>query len=103
MLAAKTTLANWTWGRDTLVLWYPGVGRLWLNQSDGKLNLWCNNHDAIKTEAETSANISQHGDLYKYTNLFEKLVYKTTFDGNFSNIQLFVLHAWRTMLNHNSC
>jgi len=75
---------------DTLALWYPGAGRLCPNQSDGKLNLWCNNHGAVLAEAETSAKISQLGDLSEYNEFFEKLVYKPAFDGNFSNMPLIV-------------
>jgi len=82
---------SWTWGRVTLALWYPSAGRFWLNQSDGKLNLWFNNHDAVKAKSETSIKISQLGDLSKYTNFFEKLVYKTTFDGNFSNMSIYLV------------
>ncbi|XP_027939504.1 brassinosteroid-related acyltransferase 1 [Vigna unguiculata] len=75
---------------DTLALWYPAAGRLWPNPSDGKLNLWCNNHGAVLAEAETSAKISQLGNLSEYNEFFEKLVYKPAFDGNFSNMPLIV-------------
>ncbi|KOM48737.1 hypothetical protein LR48_Vigan07g244100 [Vigna angularis] len=75
---------------DTLALWYPAAGRLWPNQSDSKLNLWCNNHGAVLAEAETSAKISQLGNLSEYNEFFEKLVYKPAFDGNFSNMPLIV-------------
>ncbi|KAI4337261.1 hypothetical protein L6164_015700 [Bauhinia variegata] len=75
---------------ETLTLWYPAAGRLTLNQSDGKLNLWCNNQGAILVEAHTSLKISQLGDLSQYNNVFESLVYKPPFDGNFSSMPLVV-------------
>ncbi|MED6151425.1 hypothetical protein PIB30_082349 [Stylosanthes scabra] len=89
---------------ETLILWYPGAGRLMMmnpnnsnnndnnnNQSDnGKLNLWCNNQGAILVEAETKARISQLGDLSQYNEFFENLVYKPDFDANFSNMPLIV-------------
>nr|KYP36455.1 3'-N-debenzoyl-2'-deoxytaxol N-benzoyltransferase [Cajanus cajan] len=75
---------------ETLTLWYPGAGRLRPNQSDGKLNLWCNNHGAVLAEAETSIKISQLGNLSEYNEFFENLVYKPAFDGNFSNMPLIV-------------
>ncbi|KAL1353300.1 hypothetical protein HN51_017248 [Arachis hypogaea] len=88
---------------ETLIMWYPGAGRLMMmmnpnnnnnnnnnNQSDGKLNLWCNNEGAILVEAETKARISQLGDLSQYNEFFENLVYKPDFDPNFSNMPLIV-------------
>ncbi|KAK7320661.1 hypothetical protein VNO77_30343 [Canavalia gladiata] len=75
---------------ETLTLWYPGAGRLGPNQSDGKLNLWCNNQGAVLAEAETPVEISQLGNLSEYNDFFEKLVYKPAFDGNFSNMPLIV-------------
>ncbi|RDY06430.1 Brassinosteroid-related acyltransferase 1, partial [Mucuna pruriens] len=75
---------------ETLTLWYPGAGRLRPNQSDGKLDLWCNNLGAVLAEAETSVKISQLGNLSEYNEFFEKLVYKPAFDGNFSNMPLIV-------------
>ncbi|MED6145198.1 hypothetical protein PIB30_022795 [Stylosanthes scabra] len=90
---------------ETLVLWYPGAGRLMKmnpnnnnnnndnnNQSgNGKLNVWCNNQGAILVEAETKARISQLGDLSQYNEFFENLVYKPDFDdANFSNMPLIV-------------
>ena len=75
---------------ETLTVWYPAAGRLRPNQSDGKLNLWCNNEGAILVEAETPVRISELGDLSQYNDFFEKLVYKPAFDGNFSNMPLIV-------------
>ncbi|OIW03095.1 hypothetical protein TanjilG_07247 [Lupinus angustifolius] len=76
---------------ETLSLWYPGAGRLSQNQSDEKLNLWCNNEGAIMVEAETTVKISELGDLSQYSDFFEKLVYKPAFcDGDFSNMPLIV-------------
>ncbi|KAK7311213.1 hypothetical protein RJT34_09203 [Clitoria ternatea] len=81
---------------QTLTLWYPGAGRLIRhNQSDGKLNLWCNNHGAVLAQAETLVKISQLGNLCEYNELFEKLVYKPAFDGNFSNMPLIVAQVTR--------
>ena len=75
---------------ETLTVWYPGAGRLRPNQSDGKLNLWCNNQGTILVAAETPVKISQLGDLSQYSEFLEKLVYKPDFDGNFSNMPLIV-------------
>ena len=75
---------------ETLTLWYPSAGRLGTNQSDGKLNLWCNNQGAVLAEAETCVKISQLGNLSEYNEFFEKLVYKPDFDKNFSNMPLIV-------------
>lgn len=75
---------------ETLTVWYPGAGRLRQNQSDGKLNICCNNEGAVLVVAETPVKISQLGDLSQYSEFFEKLVYKPAFDGNFSNMPLIV-------------
>lgn len=75
---------------ETLALWYPGAGRLRPNQSDGKLNLWCNNQGAVLAEAQTVVKISQLENLSEYNEFFEKLVFKPAFDGNFSNMPLIV-------------
>lgn len=78
---------------ETLSLWYPAAGRLRVNQSDGKLNLWCNNEGAILVEAHTPLTISQLGDLSQYNEFFEKLVYKPSFHANFSNMPLVAAHV----------
>ncbi|KAI9118025.1 hypothetical protein K1719_010357 [Acacia pycnantha] len=75
---------------ETLSVWYPAAGRLRVNQSDGKLNLWCNNEGAIIVEAQTPLRFSQLGDLSQYNEFFEKLVYKPSFHANFSNMPLVV-------------
>ncbi|XP_028799171.1 brassinosteroid-related acyltransferase 1 [Neltuma alba] len=78
---------------ETLSLWYPAAGRLRVNQSDGKLNLWCNNEGAIIVEAHTPLRVSQLGDLSQYNEFFEKLVYKPSFHANFSNMPLVVVQV----------
>ena len=83
---------------ETLTLWYPSAGRLGTNQSDGKLNLWCNNQGAVLAEAETCVKISQLGNLSEYNEFFEKLVYKPAFDGNFSNMPLIVAQVRQTYI-----
>ncbi|KAJ7958527.1 Transferase [Quillaja saponaria] len=74
----------------TLSVWYPAAGRLSLNQSDDKLNLWCNNEGAILVEAVTQVRMLELGDLSEYNEFFENLVYKPSFDGNFSKMPLVV-------------
>jgi len=83
---------------ETFTLWYPSAGRLGPNQSDGKLNLWCNNQGAVLAEAETSVKTSQLGNLSEYNEFFEKLVYKPAFDGNFSNMPLIVAQVRQTYI-----
>ncbi|GMI92457.1 BR-related AcylTransferase1, PIZZA [Hibiscus trionum] len=80
---------------ETLSIWYPAAGRLSLNPSDGKLNLWCNNGGAVLVEAVTSAKIIELGDLSEYNEFFEHLVYKPDFHGNFSEMPLVVAQVTR--------
>lgn len=75
---------------ETLSVWYPAAGRLRATQSDGRLNLWCNNEGAIMVEAHTSLPISQLGDLSHYNPFFDNLVYNPPFHPNFSNMPLLV-------------
>ncbi|KAG4144784.1 hypothetical protein ERO13_D05G060000v2 [Gossypium hirsutum] len=75
---------------ETLSIWYPAAGRLSLNPSDGKLNLWCSNDGAVLVEAVTSAKIIELGDLSQYNEFFEHLAYKPDFHGNFSEMPLVV-------------
>ena len=74
----------------TLSVWFPAAGRLSLNPSDGKLDLWCNNGGAILVEAVTQVRISDLGDLKEYNEFHEKLVFKPAFNGNFSDMPLLV-------------
>ncbi|XP_015884777.1 brassinosteroid-related acyltransferase 1 isoform X2 [Ziziphus jujuba] len=75
---------------EALSIWYPAAGRLSLNPSDGKLNLWCNNKGAVLVEAMSPVKISDLGDLSQYNELLEKLVFKPDFGGNFSDMPLVV-------------
>ena len=75
---------------ETLSIWYPAAGRLSLNLTDGKLNLWCNNSGAVLVEAVTNAKIIELGDLSQYNEFFEYLAYKPVFQGNFSEMPLIV-------------
>ncbi|CBI21083.3 unnamed protein product, partial [Vitis vinifera] len=80
---------------ETLSAWYPAAGRLTLNPSDGKLELWCNNGGAILVEAVTQVQISELGDLSEYNEFYEKLVFKPSFNGNFSDMPLLVAQVTR--------
>ncbi|KAL6345798.1 hypothetical protein AAG906_017550 [Vitis piasezkii] len=80
---------------ETLSAWYPAAGRLTLNPSDGKLELWCNNGGAILVEAVTQVQISELGDLSEYNEFHEKLVFKPSFNGNFSDMPLLVAQVTR--------
>ncbi|KAE8682556.1 putative homogentisate phytyltransferase 1 [Hibiscus syriacus] len=80
---------------ETLCIWYPAAGRLNLNPSDGKLNLWCNNGGAVLVEAVTDVKIIELGDLSQYNEFFEHLVYKPDFHGNFSEMPLVVAQVTR--------
>ncbi|PPD72701.1 hypothetical protein GOBAR_DD30398 [Gossypium barbadense] len=82
-----------SWLEETLSIWYPAAGRLSLNPSDGKLNLWCSNDGAVLVEAVTSGKIIELGDLSQYNEFFEHLAYKPNFHGNFSEMPLVVAHA----------
>lgn len=83
---------------ETLSVWYPAAGRLSLNPSDGKLDLWCNNGGAIIVEAVTKVRISELGDLSQYNDFHEKLVFKPAFNGNFSDMPLLVAQV-RMLIN----
>lgn len=91
---------------ETLSLWYPAAGRLRASQSDGKLNLWCNNEGAIMVEAHTHLTLDQLGDLSHYNQFFENLVYKPPFHPDFSNMPLVVAQVTYTstykLLSDNS-
>lgn len=74
----------------TLSTWYPPAGRLSLNSSDGKLNLWCSNGGAVLVEAAISAKIIELGDISQYNEFFEHLASKPDFHGNFYELPLVV-------------
>ncbi|XP_010275725.1 PREDICTED: brassinosteroid-related acyltransferase 1 [Nelumbo nucifera] len=75
---------------ETLSVWYPAAGRLTLNQTNGKLDLLCNNAGAILVEAVTQVKISELGDLSEYGSFYENLVFKPVFNGSFSEMPLVV-------------
>ncbi|KAK6912523.1 hypothetical protein RJ641_022124 [Dillenia turbinata] len=80
---------------ETLSAWNTAAGRLCLNPSDGKLDLWCNNSGAILAEAVTQVKLSELGDLSQYNLFFENLVYKPAFNGNFSDMPLVAAQVTR--------
>lgn len=76
---------------ETLSVWYPAAGRLGLDGGGCKLNLRCNNGGAVMVEAmATGVKLSELGDLTQYNEFYETLVYKPSFDGDFSVMPLVV-------------
>ncbi|CAK9178626.1 unnamed protein product [Ilex paraguariensis] len=75
---------------ETLSVWYPAAGRLSLNPSDGKLDLWCNNGGVILVEGATHVKMSELGDLSLHHEFSENLVFKPVFNGNITEMPLVV-------------
>lgn len=76
---------------ETLSVWYTAAGRLCLDGGGCKLNLRCNGGGAIMVEAvATGVKLSELGDLTQYNEFCETLVYKPSFDGDFSAMPLVV-------------
>ncbi|XP_018482989.2 brassinosteroid-related acyltransferase 1 [Raphanus sativus] len=76
---------------ETLAVWYPAAGRLGLDGGGCKLNLRCNGGGAVMVEAvATGVKLSELGDLTQYNEFYETLVYKPSFDGDFSAMPLVV-------------
>lgn len=76
---------------ETLSVWYPAAGRLGLDGGGCKLNLRCNGGGAVMVEAvATGVKLSDLGDLTQYNEFYETLVYKPSFDGDFSAMPLVV-------------
>ncbi|XP_022135512.1 brassinosteroid-related acyltransferase 1 [Momordica charantia] len=80
---------------ETLAVWPQAAGRLEPSPTDGKLNLRCNNRGVILVQAMTNVEISGLGDLSKYNEFSEKLVYKPVLNGNFSEFPLVVAQLTR--------
>ncbi|ESQ53990.1 hypothetical protein EUTSA_v10025159mg [Eutrema salsugineum] len=81
---------------ETLSLWYPAAGRLGLDGDGCKLNLRCNGGGAVIVEAvATGVTLSELGDLTQYNEFHETLVYKSSFDGDFSVMPLVVAQVTR--------
>ncbi|KAL0739309.1 hypothetical protein Bca4012_015519 [Brassica carinata] len=90
--AFDSVLSNLKLGlEETLSVWYTAAGRLCLDGSGCKLNLRCNGGGAIMVEAvATGVKLSELGDLTQYNEFYETLVYKPSFDGDFSAMPLVV-------------
>ncbi|KAJ4952816.1 hypothetical protein NE237_029648 [Protea cynaroides] len=73
---------------ETLSIWFPAAGRITFNQTDGRLDLLCNNAGAVLVEKVTQLKISEIGDLSQYNEFYENLVCKPVFNGNFSEMPL---------------
>ncbi|CAN8326867.1 unnamed protein product [Cochlearia groenlandica] len=81
---------------ETLSVWYPAAGRLVLDGGGCKLNLRCNGGGAVMVEAvATGVKLSEIGDLSEYNEFYESLVYKPSFDGDFSLMPLVVAQVTR--------
>ncbi|CAL9227660.1 unnamed protein product [Arabidopsis halleri] len=81
---------------ETLSVWYPAAGRLSLDGVGCKLNIRCNDGGAVMVEAvATGVKLSELGDLTQYNELYENLVYKPSFDGDFSVMPLVVAQVTR--------
>ncbi|XP_042508114.1 brassinosteroid-related acyltransferase 1 [Macadamia integrifolia] len=80
---------------ETLSVWFPASGRLTFNQTDGKLDLLCNNAGTVLVEAFTQVKISELGDLPQYNEFYEKLVFKPVFNGNIYEMPLVTAQVTR--------
>ncbi|KFK35035.1 hypothetical protein AALP_AA5G225500 [Arabis alpina] len=81
---------------ETLSMWYPAAGRLSLDGGGCKLNLRCNGGGAVMVEAvATGVKLSELGDLNHYNEFYETLVYKPSFNGDFSAMPLVVAQVTR--------
>ncbi|KAJ4953757.1 hypothetical protein NE237_030589 [Protea cynaroides] len=78
---------------ETLSIWFPAAGRITFNQTDGRLDLLCNNAGAVLVEKVTQLKISEIGDLSQYNEFYENLVCKPVFNGNFSEMPLVTAQA----------
>ncbi|KAJ4950596.1 hypothetical protein NE237_027428 [Protea cynaroides] len=80
---------------ETLSIWFPAAGRLTFNQTDGKLDLLCNNAGTVLVEKVTQLKISHLGDLSHYNEFYENLVCKPVFNGNFFDMPLVTAQVTR--------
>ncbi|XP_010432801.1 PREDICTED: brassinosteroid-related acyltransferase 1 [Camelina sativa] len=81
---------------ETLSVWYPAAGRLALDKGGCNLNIQCNDGGAVIVEATvTGVKLLELGDLTQYNEFYETLVYKPSFDGDFSVMPLVVAQVTR--------